>query len=203
MEVKRCTSVFSVVLFTLLFLALLPAKADSFSWSWSLSGNGFNGSGTLTSDSAAQCHIFGCGYSVSAMDGQLNGVGLTLKTSDNLLEPAQAGRLYCTSVAPNCIPISGVIPDWRAGLNFTTTDGIVWGLLLNQWASTPLPFTVYDWQGTGKGANVNVSILPAPEPSALALFGLGLISLLGLAAVKRYLPHRLRPVRRKQFQFQS
>jgi hypothetical protein len=194
---------FSVVLFTLLFLALPPAKADSFSWSWALSGNGFNGSGTLTSDTVEKGYVFGRGYLVSSMDGQLNGVGLTLKGSDNLLEPAVAGRLYCTSVAPNCIPISGVIPDWRAGLNFTTTDGIVWGLILNQWASTPLPFMVYDWQGTGKGANVNVSIVPAPEPSALALFGLGLISLLGLAAIKRYVPHHLRPVRRKQFQFQS
>jgi hypothetical protein len=195
---------FSVVLFTLLFLALPPAKADSFSWSWALSGNGFNGSGTLTSDTVEKYYIFGRGYLVGSMDGQLNGVSLTLN-GNSLLTPYNGGPTgYCTSVTGKCVPMTTFEPDDRAGLNFMTTDGIKWCLLFNQWRSTPLPFTVFQSGGPGgEAANVNVEIVPAPEPSALALFGLGLISLLGLAAVKKYLRHHLRPVRRKQFQFQS
>jgi hypothetical protein len=175
--------VFSVVLFTLLFLALPSAKADSFSWSWSLSANGFSGSGMLTSDVAPKYYIFGYGYLVNSMSGQMNGVGLSLNTTTNSLLPIITG-------------------DTRAGLRFITSDGVAWTLLFNEWRSNPLPFNVFTDQ-PGRGTAVDLNVVATPEPSALALFGLGLISLLGLAAVKKYLPHRVRPVRRKQFQFQS
>jgi hypothetical protein len=196
-------SVFLAVLFTLLFLALPPAKADSFSWSWSLSGNGFNGSGTLTSDTTQNHYIFGYGYLVSSMDGQLNGTSLILNRNDSLIFSLGVPRnQYCGPVTA-CVPESDVIPSWSSGLGFSTSDGTSWILLQNEWNNTPLPFNLIEGRGESGGGNVNISIVPTPEPSALALFGLGLISLLGLAAVKRYVPHRVRPVRRKQFQFQS
>ncbi len=201
MGTKRWMSVFLVVLFTLLFLALPPAKADSFSWSWSLSGNGFNGSGTLTSDSTATYYIFGYGLLVNSMDGQLNGSSLTLNTTyetKSLLFPGGPNATYCGTVS--CMSLTEVTPDYHTGLEFITSDGAAWSVILNQWGSTPLPFIL---SNNSAAADVNVAIVPTPEPSALALFGLGLISFLGLAAVKKYLRHRLKPVRRKQFQFQS
>jgi len=199
-RIKPVPTAFLAVLFLLLFLTPRSVKADSLTWSWSISGSdGLTGSGTLTTSLLTPLYAppILSAYYVTEMSGQFGGFSVALSTAYN----STYSNFFSGRVLETPSNKSLWFYPW-SGLYFTTSNGQIWRLYGTDLPHPGTGISLYSYsEDVQRGADVG--LVQTPEPSALALLSVGLISFLGLAAVKKYLRDRLSPVRPQRFQFQS